>query len=397
VGVSPEVAALIRAGVQVVLEAPPDWLAQVDTAVVGGAGMDVIADDPALLEVALRINEGNLRHWATANSAEPGARVPVNVTDETETYIRDLARRGLDAGALDSFRTAQNVAWRLWMEICFVLTDDPAELRELLQVTSESIAVFVDDTVQQLAELIDAARAELAGDTHAQRRVAVALVLEGAPISRERAETQLRYRLDGPHTALVLTGDPGTAPDELEAACDSIMEASGVSRRLTVVSGASELWVWLPTSDLRMGAAVTGHPGVRVAIGSTGIDLDGFRRSHFEALSVRRVIARVGSSRRVAHYDDLRIVALLGDDQSAADEFITNTLGDLANADDHVLTCVRTWFASGCNAAEAAARLYTHRNTVVRRLARADALLPAPLSANALHVAVALELLEWRT
>ncbi|GEE02023.1 hypothetical protein nbrc107696_24690 [Gordonia spumicola] len=394
---SPEVADLIRTGVQIVLDAPAEWLKQVDSAVLGGAGMDVITSDPTLLEVALRINEGNLRHWATANAADPGARVPVNVGAEAETYIRDLARRGLDAGSLDSFRTAQNVAWHLWMEICFALTDDPVVLRELLQVTSASIATFVDDTVKRLAELIDAARAELAGDTHAQRRVAVALVLEGAPISRERAESQLRYRLDGPHTAVILSGDTGIAHDELEVACEALMEASEVTRRLTVVAGAAELWVWLPTATVATDAALERHPGIRMAVGSSGVDLDGFRRSHFEALSVRGVIARVGSSRRIAHFDDLRLVTLLGEDPSAADEFVETTLGDLRNADDHVLTCVRTWFASGCNAAETAVKLYTHRNTVVRRLARADALLPVPLSVNALHVAVALDLLEWRT
>lgn len=393
--VSPAVAELIRAGVRAVIDAPPEWIDELNAAAISGAGMQPVAGDSPLLEVALRINAGNLSHWAAVNMIEPGARVPVAITEEARAYIRDLARRGFDSGSLDSFRTAQNVAWRLWMQICFGLTDDPALLRELLEVTSTSIAQFIDDTVRELAELIDTARAELAADTHAQRRAAVALVLEGAPIAKDRAERQLRYRLDGPHTALVLIGDPSTPPEELEATCESIMDASGVTRRLVVVSGASELWVWLPTVDVVTGDAASTHPGVRVAIGSAGDGRDGFRTSHFQALTVRRLLRRSRSSRRVARYEQARLVAVLGDDQSAADEFVSSTLGELRGADEQVLACVREWFAAGCRVSETASALFTHRNTVLRRLARADSMLPVPLRENAVHIAVALELLDW--
>lgn len=398
--VNDAVAELIRAGVRAVIDAPPEWIDELNAAALSGAGMQPVAGDSQLLEVALRINAGNLSHWAAVNMVEPGARVPVAITEEARAYIRDLARRGFDSGSLDSFRTAQNVAWRLWMQICFGLTDDPVLLRELLEVTSASITQFIDDTVRALAELIETARAELAADTHAQRRAAVALVLEGAPIAKDRAERQLRYRLDGPHTAMVLIGDPSTPPEELEATCESIMEASGVTRRLVVVSGASELWVWLPTAEVALGEASLGevasrHPGVRVAIGSAGEDRDGFRTSHFQALAVRRLLRRSRSSRRVARYEQVRLVVLLGEDPAAADEFVASTLGELRAADEQVLACVREWFASGCRVSETASALFTHRNTVLRRLARADSLLPTPLRENAVHVAVALELLDW--
>ncbi|GAA4673906.1 PucR family transcriptional regulator [Gordonia humi] len=394
-GVSPAVAELIRDGVRAILEAPPEWIDEINSAVTDGAGMEAIAGDEALLTVALEINAGNLAHWAASNMADPGARVPVAITDHTRTYIRDLARRGLDSRALDSFRTAQNVAWRLWMEICFSLTDDATVLRELLEVTSASIAAFIDDTVHELAELIDLARTELAGDTHAERRAAVALVLEGAPIAQERAESQLRYRLDGPHTAMVVFGDAETGPDDVETVCAAVMEASGVSGRLTVMAGASELWVWLPCREVRAEGAVADHRGVRIAVGSAGDGREGFRRSHFEALTVRRLLARSSGARRTAHFDQARLVALLGEDDLAARGFVDATLGELRHADADVLECVRTWFGAGCNASVTASRLYTHRNTVLRRLARADALLPRPLPTNAVHVAAALELSAW--
>ncbi|MDT5184257.1 MAG: hypothetical protein QOJ20_2428 [Mycobacterium sp.] len=48
------------------------------------------------------------------------------------------------------------------------------------------------------------------------------------------------------------------------------------------------------------------------------------------------------------------------------------------------------------SASRAAARLYTHRNTLLRRLARADELLPRPLAESSVSVAVALGVLRWR-
>jgi DNA-binding PucR family transcriptional regulator len=57
---------------------------------------------------------------------------------------------------------------------------------------------------------------------------------------------------------------------------------------------------------------------------------------------------------------------------------------------------VRTFVAEGCNASRTAARFYTHRNTLLRRLARADELLPRPLAEAYVNVAVALDVVRWR-
>jgi DNA-binding PucR family transcriptional regulator len=57
---------------------------------------------------------------------------------------------------------------------------------------------------------------------------------------------------------------------------------------------------------------------------------------------------------------------------------------------------VRTYIREQCNASRTAERLYTHRNTVLRRLARADELLPRPLAEDVIGVGAALEVLRWR-
>lgn len=394
---SDAVSALIRSGVEVVLDAPPQWIAEMNDAAMHPAGMEGVVVDADLREIALRINEGNLRHWAESNLAEPGARVSVNMTEETAVFIRDLVRRGFDSGALDSFRSAQNAAWQIWMQICFALTEDPPILRELLEVTSTSIATFIDDTVAELTRQIDVARAELAGDTHAQRRAAVALILEGAPIAPARAEVQLRYSIEGPQTALIVSADGGLAPDDLEEACEAIMSDSHAVRRLTVVAGTAELWVWLPVGEVVVEPTLASHPRVRVAVGGAGRGREGFRRSHFEALDARHLVTRLGSTAQLVRYDDVALVSAMTDDLTRLDDFVGHVLGDLAAADVALHESMRVWFASGCNASAAATKLYTHRNTVVRHIARAEELLPKPLETNAVAVAAALELLRWRS
>ena len=56
----------------------------------------------------------------------------------------------------------------------------------------------------------------------------------------------------------------------------------------------------------------------------------------------------------------------------------------------------RTYLAEGSNANRTAARTFTHRNTVLNRLGRAEQLLPAPLDGRRLQVALALEITRWR-
>ncbi|MFC0315719.1 PucR family transcriptional regulator [Gordonia phosphorivorans] len=394
--VSPAVAQLIRRGVQVVLDPTPELMRALDESALQGAGMAMITEDPALTQVVLRTNAGNIAHWAAMNAARPGERVSVLITEETTVFVRDAVRRGFDSGVLDSFRTAQNRVWQLWMGICFGLTDDPAELRELMQVTQDSIARFVDDTVFALAEMIEVARAELAGDTHAQRRAAVALLLEGAPLSDARSAAQLGYRLDGPQLAAVISGRPELGADRLEAVCEAIMTANGIANRLTVLAGVSQLWVWFPAVRIDVEAALRGVDDVRVALGAPGSGREGFRRSHFQALTAFRLVSRMGSEQRLARYEELRLLDVLTDDDTRLDEFLTATLGDLLDADREIAECLRVWFAQRCNAAATAERLYTHRNTVVRRLARAESLLPVPLAESAITVAAALELAHWR-
>jgi DNA-binding PucR family transcriptional regulator len=92
----------------------------------------------------------------------------------------------------------------------------------------------------------------------------------------------------------------------------------------------------------------------------------------------------------------VQVVALATADEERAQEFVTRTLGELASAPADLRETVRVYLAEGSSASRAARVLYTHRNTVLGRLAKAQRLLPAPLEGRGLPVALALEILHWR-
>ncbi|AXB47966.1 PucR family transcriptional regulator [Amycolatopsis albispora] len=391
---------LFRRGAEIVLDLRPDWLEELHEASLSGQRMRPVAEDPVLAAATRRANLANLRHWAAANVSHPGRRVPANTAPDLLESARDLVRRGLDETALEAYRTAQGVAWRRWMDICFELTDDPVRLRELLNVSALSISTFIDDTVAAVTEQMRAERAELTRGAHAERRAVVTLLLEGAPISRSRAEVQLGYGLTGWHTAAVVWNDSGTASEQLEAAAEAVMRTAGATHRLTVVAGAAALWVWLPVGTAPpagpLAAELAAYPDARVTIGRPGADVDGFRRSHLDAVTTQRMLTRLISPRQVARYPDVQLAALLTAQPEQADEFLAETLGGLLTADADTRETVLTYVRELGNTTRTAERLYTHRNTVLRRLARAGELLPQPLADNAVSVAAALEVLRWR-
>jgi DNA-binding PucR family transcriptional regulator len=399
---SKRVRELIRRGAEMALSAPAEWLEELDKATLSFENMRVIADDPVLAAAMRRTNRANLFHWAEANLRDPGAPVAPNLGAEPLRIARDLVRRGVTESALHAYRTGQNAAWLRWMSIAFELTSDPDDLRELLDVSARSISSFIDATIAGISAQMKAERDELTRGTQAERREVVALILDGAPISPQNASQRLGYKLDQTHRAAVVWSDQTESDlSSLEGAADAIVRAAGAQRPLIVVASAATLWVWVPGGaepDFeRLRAAIRQLPGVRIAIGSKSRGIEGFRRSHLDALTTQRMVARLGSDQRIVSFDMVRLVSLITHDPEGADQFVKHTLGDLESASPELRSALSTFLDEGCNASRAAARLHTHRNTLLRRLARAEELLPRPLEHNRVHVAVALEVLRWQT
>jgi DNA-binding PucR family transcriptional regulator len=165
----------------------------------------------------------------------------------------------------------------------------------------------------------------------------VSLVLDNAPITTGRASTGLGYDLRRRHTAAVLWTDP-RRPDQgaLAQAAEALGPATGARQVLTVIASSSSVWAWLAaaadTAAAALTAATAAHPAVRVAVGPIGTGIDGFRRSHFDAVATQRLMSR-RPDLRVARFADVQLVALAIQDEQHAREFVARTLGTLAGAD----------------------------------------------------------------
>lgn len=85
----------------------------------------------------------------------------------------------------------------------------------------------------------------------------------------------------------------------------------------------------------------------------------------------------------------------MAQDAKAARFYTSQTLGELASSSPVLQRSLLSFLAHGCNLTATAEALHTHRNTLLRRLARAEELLPRPLADHRLDVGAALELLTW--
>ncbi|MCV6966372.1 hypothetical protein BST27_29000 [Mycobacterium intermedium] len=399
---SPRVPELIRSAARMALHPPPEWIEEFDRITLRAC--PELARDPVLAKVVTRANRSNLAHFASAILRDPDAPVPANLSPETLSMARDLVRRGMDASALEVYRIGHNLAWRRWTEIAFQLTSQPEELQGLLDIPFRRANEFVDATLAGIADQMHAQYAELARDIHAERSQIVAQILDEAPIDQDRAQTQLDYSFDRSHTAAVIwCRDPANDPNALAAAAEAFGRVAGGRRPLNISAGAATRWVWVndavDSNDLdveQLHDILDGAPGSQLAIGTSAAGIEGFRRSHMEALATQRMLARLRSPHRVAFFAEVQMIALLTENTDGADDFIKATLGDFEKANPILHTTVLTYINAGCNASRAAKLLHAHRNTLLHRLDSAQRLLPRPLNETTVEVAVAIQALRWR-
>jgi DNA-binding PucR family transcriptional regulator len=276
---------------------------------------------------------------------------------------------------------------------------DGDDLIAVLDVGSRSLFAYVDGVLATIAAQMEREREELMGGALARRRETVTLILDGAPIPEARASARLGYELGRVHTA-VIAWSGHADQGELEKSVGTFAGALGSGRPFSVPAGASALWAWIsgvtPDADELRTAAESLPDGVRVTLGSPLPGITGFRDSHTEALAAQRLVMRGPGGPRFTTYADVQVVSLASQDEARAAAFVSTTLGDLGGADAELLETVRVYLQQDANAARAAALLHTHRNTILKRLGRADALLPRPLAGSGFEVRLALELLRWR-
>jgi DNA-binding PucR family transcriptional regulator len=176
--------------------------------------------------------------------------------------------------------------------------------------------------------------------------------------------------------------------------------AERIDGQLLFVAGAGKsLWAWCGCSapvdpaPLRALSADDLPAGTSVALGASAPGIEGFGRTHREAMQSFHVAVLHG--RRLTRYEDVALEALALNDERLAREFAVSELGPLAAADTRTALLrktLRIYFLAGQNRAAAAARLSVHERTVGYRLSQAEQLLGHPVTERPQELGVALRI-----
>jgi len=229
---------------------------------------------------------------------------------------------------------------------------------------------------------------------HARSFVYVARLL-GEALGPEEVTQALDYQVDRPLLAAILWEEAAPVAGEvgmsrLETLADAMALALGATRALLVPAGASRLWAWFatersaaPIDALAHAASSHLQDGQGVALGLPGEGLEGFRSSHRQALRARRLAELAQTPAGVIRFDEVDTLCMLGEDPELMGDFMRRKLGGLAAEDpktERLRENVLVWLRESSNSTRAAARLHTHKNTVLARMQRAEEVLGHPLA-----------------
>lgn len=286
------------------------------------------------------------------------------------------------------------------MALAFNLTQDPIELKEFLEVSLRSISTFIDSNMCTLTQiLLEEKRAQF-HEGSIDKRSLVSRLLDGGNVDVEQLGRQLGYSLFQRHRACLIWSEIEDMDiRRLETMAYAVAHLMGSTAPLIVFAGPATLWVWCHTTKVldlnELQDIARRFPTLRAAIGSPIAGIGGFRRSHLEALTTQRLLGRLTGAPAVATIDQVRMVSLMTHDARAARQFVLRTLGRLATDSVVLQRSLHAFLANGCNVTQTAEALRTHRNTLLRRLDRAQHLLPLQFADHRIQVAAALELLIW--
>ncbi|MEV8047448.1 helix-turn-helix domain-containing protein [Streptomyces griseoluteus] len=366
--------------------ARPSLLAQNDPALLA---------DASLVEEDRELNRSDLVQWLTANVQQPGRRVEPYVGPRTTAYINDLVSRGIAPDFAVAWRVALGIGWRRWLEECVADCAGPDLLVGVLDVTAKSLVQYALDSV---AALRQAGLAAAMGHTDAEGIALIQLIANGAPMAEDLAEGRLRYRMARWHVGLVVWIDDPQEADALDKTVSAVRSAAGGGSALVARASGTSRWLWLSGEAVpdfqQVEKALATADKVRAAVGRPGRGLEGFRSSHQDALAAQALVIRLGSDRRFTAYADVELIDALTKERAGARRFVINTLGPLAEADTALRQALLTYVQCGFNTTRAAANLYAHRNTVERRVSRANELSAVKVEDNPAHVAAALLVLD---
>lgn len=399
---SERIIALMRRGAEMGLElaTSPMFLDALEGINFKGNNTDDLHDDPIVQAKHRRAIRASIIHWINAIIERPDQAVAAYSLDEAVDSAAEMYQANAAQMLQKNSHSIQDISWQYWMKIVFLLTKDPLELQQLLELSSISIRTFNEDSLQlwlERLELIDANRKLSESEEQIDL---VGKIIDGQEIDLARACHALNYSFrQSHHSAIVWSEEIDTEISALEAVASVFQKSCQQTESLKIIASPSVIWVWVSAesavNERVLETVLKQHKNVRLSFGSSGQGLDGFRRAHLDAQAAQRVLGRLKSNIQLVNYERVRLMAFLSKDAKSIQHYSEHVLGKLTQAPATVRQSLHAFLECGCNATEAAKKLHIHRNTLLGRLTKAEDMLPRPLDDNRIQVAVALEALYW--
>jgi DNA-binding PucR family transcriptional regulator len=244
---------------------------------------------------------------------------------------------------------------------------------------------YVDAVSLRLTDAYNDERVRWARGSAAVRAEMLHRLLEGDRIPASRASTALRYDVNPIHIGFILWADPdrpaATSSADLEQLAVAVAEALGRGASMLVSIGHWVVWGWVTVAESSppRKCCPTLPDDVQVAVGNPAEGIDGFVRTHQEALAARRVAGLFGRRyAAIVRHRSVALMALLSADPLSAARFVETELGVLAAPTDAIARLretLRVYFDENGSPSRTARRLNVNKNTVVYRVAKAEELL----------------------
>jgi DNA-binding PucR family transcriptional regulator len=362
----------------------------------------------SMLEASVAENVSTIVHALRYGIDTAGVEAPTSALE----YARRLAQRDVDAAALvRAYRLGQARFTRLFVEELHQQTgadqiDGGTTMRAV-----EQISEYCDRVIGQLLQIYEQERTAWLQNRSAVLVTRVRSILDGERVDIDRLQTALGYRLRRHHLGLILwIDDPPAELDPfptLDDLADDLARSAGCTDDpLVVLCDETSAWAWLPlasddwptSADLAKVVA-DAPPSAAVAVGAPASGVDGFRRTHRQAISAQVVALAAGPTRaRMTPFAEVAPIAMMCADIDSVRAWVAETLGALAIAserNDGLRETARVFLDTGGSYTATGDQLYLHRNTVQYRVRQAEELRGRPFTDVRLDVELALLACHW--
>ncbi|RVW06378.1 PucR family transcriptional regulator [Rhodococcus spongiicola] len=346
--------------------------------------IDELDEDPQLFELGEACAHGNMSTilGVLANDVSVDHMQPTTAAVE---YALRLAQRDMPSHWLVR-------AYHMWqealMKACYCEVEalglPGSQAMAVLEHVSDVLYSYVDWITIYVFDAYEQERRrwiEAHGSVHSS---AICNLLTGAGTSTKVFEAETGYRLDQTHIAVILWS-PRCGDDVVACHCRfarSMAQQLGTDGSpITSAIDRSTVWAWLPFGDrwpcvdtAALTIELPAGSAIRAVLGLPGVGIDGFRRSHEQALAAHAVTSVSHAPvRPIVSFGDpgVAAVALLAENLESTRAWVWQVLGSLAEDTDQAAT-LRTTLSTYLDAGEShlhtAQQLQVHRNTVKYRI-----------------------------